>query len=689
MLRQHSRSGLFGVLTVVSILQDQSVGKGTPRQHNITPTCRGTIWNRTRRQLNTHAPKDDLEQKLRFGTQDIWLQLIQVSRFGMKNDDGTAANNTATSNAGCGGDKWQVNKKTGLSKPWFGFLDDDDHDEVADNSRSRRKRIKTALYAPPLSVAASSTTKKPCRPVDLPQQKGIISSTICTGQKVRKLFGTKYYNGTIIGGPFMVKSKQCCKQEVKCWKVCYDDGDREDLDEDEIRSCPADLNVRGGCDREKECQDATNKIDLVDKNFVEQGQSPGPRSSQREQGSSRLVTPCKLPAKNMSGTSSDESFTSTPAALKAQLLTFPNVSEEEVDEALEHLKRNGTFGLHTALNAIHHARKEKVARSELLEQESFVPCVGMPVRKSVGGLSYHGVVTQDARLVELDDDPGTSKLMWEVTFEEGSKDDMDQDELYRCRASRPTTPHPQRGRPLVALELFGGECIVSQEFSEKKWLVRSVDISLDSNATDKGDIMNIAVPPGDNQSDTGIHNLLNYCVPDFIWASLPCFTYSYLSGGKHRHVKLGEFEKTPQAHQQNDLFVKMAEIIRWAMAKRRHMIVVIENPDAFLTKMPAMKEFKEEIGLHDALVHYCAFGREDLKPTRLWTNDYQLSARLGEWTCRKDKCPAMVGGTHPGGCRNSKNYNAAMIPQVLAEEVADYVHSKFCMDRVAKKKDSP
>lgn len=94
---------------------------------------------------------------------------------------------------------------------------------------------------------------------------------------------------------------------------------------------------------------------------------------------------------------------------------------------------------------------------------------------------------------------------------------MDFNELLFWRASRPTRP-PVRGRQLCALELFSGCSIVTQAFADRRWRVKSIDNSMLSNATTIADIMQLNF-----DEDVGM-------VPDFIWASPPCFTYSLLAG---------------------------------------------------------------------------------------------------------------------------------------------------------------
>jgi len=96
--------------------------------------------------------------------------------------------------------------------------------------------------------------------------------------------------------------------------------------------------------------------------------------------------------------------------------------------------------------------------------------------------------------------------------------------------------------------------------------------------------------------------------------------YYYFAGAKHRHVESGQFEKTPEARINNSFFARMAYIMRWAKEKNPHLIVVIENPVGVLSKMPLMKELEATLGLYSVIVNYCAFGRDDKKPTYIWTN---------------------------------------------------------------------
>lgn len=124
---------------------------------------------------------------------------------------------------------------------------------------------------------------------------------------------------------------------------------------------------------------------------------------------------------------------------------------------------------------------------------------------------------------------------------------------------------------------------MSQEFRQRLWKVVSLDIDENSNATLCKDILE--VEPCD----------LPF-VPDFIWASPPCHTYSFLAGGAHRSARHGKYEKTEEACRNNFLFTKMVRFMKQARSLHPHLIVVIENPVGQLQKMPLMVSRNDSCG---------------------------------------------------------------------------------------------
>jgi hypothetical protein len=180
-------------------------------------------------------------------------------------------------------------------------------------------------------------------------------------------------------------------------------------------------------------------------------------------------------------------------------------------------------------------------------------------------------------------------------------------ELLACDANRPIRSAPSCGRELCALELFCGCGVVSQEFARLNFRVRSVDNSPKSYATDKVDIMKIT------------YDNIGF-VPDFIWASPPCQCYSNLGGGVHNKPSAGEYERTDIAREHAVWLAQLCAICNWAQEYHPHVIIVIENPVGALKHMPLMQEITKKLHLSSCIVDYCAFGRDDKKPTQLWTN---------------------------------------------------------------------
>lgn len=196
--------------------------------------------------------------------------------------------------------------------------------------------------------------------------------------------------------------------------------------------------------------------------------------------------------------------------------------------------------------------------------------------------------------------------------------------------------------------------------------VQSIDNSDESNATLKMDLLDV-VPS----------KHLEF-VPDFIWISLPCHTYSNLAAGKHRSVRDGELDRSKTAREHDYLFCKIAEMIRWVKAKHPHVILMFENPEGQLQHMPLMQNLTQELGLEMTTVDYCQFGRYEKKPTNLWTNNSNLKGRLAGRRCTRLTCYSYK--KHPKNVRDGKSSEFSAIPWALAHEVAEYVDAKFVVD---------
>ena len=154
-------------------------------------------------------------------------------------------------------------------------------------------------------------------------------------------------------------------------------------------------------------------------------------------------------------------------------------------------------------------------------------------------------------------------------------------------------------------------------------------------------------------------------IPDLIWASPPCTTYSIAAISHHRPTdgNLSEFALKSDRLVKNTL----------KLIKEFDSIYYIENPRGLLRKQDIM------LNLPRTTVWYCQYGDNSAKPTDIWSNNiYSLfnndgwmprkECFNGNTNCHHDKCPR---GTNNGlGTQGKKNnYERSKIPKELCEEI--------------------
>lgn len=149
------------------------------------------------------------------------------------------------------------------------------------------------------------------------------------------------------------------------------------------------------------------------------------------------------------------------------------------------------------------------------------------------------------------------------------------------------------GAGMKVLELFAGSRSIGKEAEKQGHRV----ISLDIEPFERIDLVMSIL-------DFQLHHLTE--PPDFIWASVPCTTYSMLAIRLHRR---GSKPVSEAAVLADRIVVHTLSIIREAGC-----LFVMENPRAALRKMPFMR------GLDRRTVMYCRYGDTRMKPTDLWGN---------------------------------------------------------------------
>ena len=200
------------------------------------------------------------------------------------------------------------------------------------------------------------------------------------------------------------------------------------------------------------------------------------------------------------------------------------------------------------------------------------------------------------------------------------------------------------------LELFAGSRSIGNVSEELGCNVFSIDI----NPFDKIDLV------ADIEFIT--HNQIPF-IPDVIWASPPCTTYSIAAISKHRDKSK---PKTDFAAKSDRLVLNTLKLI-----KHFNCIYYIENPRGYLRKMDFMS------GLQRTTVWYCKYGDTKAKPTDIWTNNLYSLFNENGWKPREECFNGNKNCHHEPAPRGSRtgtqgikgNYNRSKIPYELCREI--------------------
>ena len=107
----------------------------------------------------------------------------------------------------------------------------------------------------------------------------------------------------------------------------------------------------------------------------------------------------------------------------------------------------------------------------------------------------------------------------------------------------------------------------------------------------------------------------NKYVPNLIWASVPCETFSILgnTAGGHREKGTGK-ALSDNAKIGDKILKKTMEIINYFKSKNKDLNFVIENPRGFMRVQPILKN------LHRETTIYVLYGDKRYKPTDFFSN---------------------------------------------------------------------
>ena len=206
---------------------------------------------------------------------------------------------------------------------------------------------------------------------------------------------------------------------------------------------------------------------------------------------------------------------------------------------------------------------------------------------------------------------------------------------------------------MKVLELFSGSKAISKAFKRHGHETFTVDWNPEYEPDLVADISQLSI------SDI----IREFDVPDIIWASPDCTTYSIAGIGYHRlkNPITGELDPVSEYAKQSDETNKhVLELINYLSPE----IWFIENPRGGLRKMSFMQ------GLPRYTVTYCQYGDFRMKPTDIWTNhpnpDFKPCCKNGD-PCHMPSPRGMDSATQ--GMKNA--YERAIIPVKLCEHIVN------------------
>ena len=169
------------------------------------------------------------------------------------------------------------------------------------------------------------------------------------------------------------------------------------------------------------------------------------------------------------------------------------------------------------------------------------------------------------------------------------------------------------------LELFKGTGSIGKVAKKYGYKV----VSLDNEDKYKPDILTDIL----KWDYKAYSNHYNY-VPDYIWASPPCNTFSPLV----YHLKERDPEtarpKSERARLGTKILYKTLEIINYFKRKNPKLLYCIENPHGMMRKDPRMKKLP-----YMTTTLYCYYGDKRQKRTDFWSN-YPLNLITDKPVCK-------------------------------------------------------
>ena len=185
--------------------------------------------------------------------------------------------------------------------------------------------------------------------------------------------------------------------------------------------------------------------------------------------------------------------------------------------------------------------------------------------------------------------------------EEEEDEDDDDDDYFEKFAAKGNG----LGRKLKLLELFKGTGSVGKAAKRKGMEVKSLDFLEKYKPDILADMLTWDYKKWSQE---------NSFIPDLIWASPPCNTFSPLAYPlKERNTKTAT-PYSARAKQGTQILYRTLEVIRHFQKLNPKLLFVIENPRGMMRMDAKMKKLPMET------TTYCAYGDFKRKPTDFWNN---------------------------------------------------------------------
>lgn len=207
---------------------------------------------------------------------------------------------------------------------------------------------------------------------------------------------------------------------------------------------------------------------------------------------------------------------------------------------------------------------------------------------------------------------------------------------------------------MVILELFAGTRSIGKAFEKRGHKVYSVEWDKDFKDIDLYEDVNNLTP----------ERVIDLCggVPDVIWASFDCTTYS-IAGISHHRKKNNITGNLDAVSEYAKFCDKTNKHVLDLIQELKPKYYFIENPRGGLRKMDFMQ------GLPRYTVTYCQYGDTRMKPTDIFTNHPNPRFKP---TCKNgDSCHvAAPRGSDTGTQRLRGSKARSVIPEQLCDQIA-------------------